>query len=75
MDHQPLIADALEQVRGEHAGFYRLVVLAAGEMFGADDPAQIACDLNLDVGEFEFHGKGVVEDQYPGIAYSGPIAA
>lgn len=39
MDHQPLVADTLEQIGGEDTGFDRLVVLAAGEVFGADDPA------------------------------------
>lgn len=39
MNHQPLIADAFEEIGGEHAGFNRLVVLTAGQVLGADDPA------------------------------------
>ena len=59
MNHQPLVADALKQIGGEDARFDRLIVLPTGEMLGADYPTQVTRDLNLDVGQFELHGKGV----------------
>ena len=75
MNHQPLVADALKQIGGEDARFDRLIVLPTGEMLGADYPTQVTRDLNLDVGQFELHGKGVVEDQHPGVAHRRPVAA
>ena len=75
MNHQPLITDPFKKIGREHAGFNRLVVLPAGEVLGTDHPAQVACNLDLHVGQFEFHGEGVIEDEHPGIAHCGPVAS
>ena len=75
MNHQPLVADTLKEIGREDTRFDRLVVLTAGEMFGADDPPQVPCDLHLHIRQLEFHGEGIVEDQHPGIAHRRPVAA
>ena len=72
MDQQPLIADEFEKVRREDLGLLRFVGLLSGEILDADDPSHIACHLNQDLGEFELHGEGVIEDQHPGIADGRP---
>lgn len=75
MDHQPFVADALEQVRGEHTGLDRLFALAAGKILRADHPPDVAGHLDLDFGELKLHRERVVEDQDPGIADGGPAGA
>ncbi len=72
MDQQPLIADEFEKVRREDLGLLRFVGLLSGEILDADDPSHIACHLDHQVGEFELHREGVVENQHPGIADGGP---
>ena len=72
MDHQPLIADEFEKVRREDLGLLRLIGLLRGEILDANDPGHIACDLHHDVGEFELHREGIIEDQHPGIANGRP---
>lgn len=72
MDHQPLIADEFVEIRRKHLGLLRFVGLLGGEIFDTDDPGHIARHLDHDVGKFELHREGVIEDQHPGIADGGP---
>ena len=72
MNHQPLIADKFEQVRGENLSLLRFIGLLGSEILDADDPGHIPCHLNHHVSEFELHRKGVVEDEHPGIADGRP---
>jgi hypothetical protein len=72
MDHQPLIADEFEKVRGEDLGLLRFVGLLGDEILNTNDPGHIACDLDHHVGKFELHREGVIEDQHPGISDGGP---
>ena|SRR6185437_11559754 len=72
MDHQPLVADEFEEVRGKDLGLLRFVGLLSGEILDTNDPSHVACNLDHHVGEFELHREGVIEDQHPGITDGGP---
>lgn len=72
MDHQPLITDQLEKVRGEDLGVLRFVGLLGCEIFNTNDPGHVAGHLYHHISQLEFHRKRVVKDQYPGVSYGGP---
>ena len=44
-----------------------------GDVLHADDPGHIAGHLHRHVGELERHGKGIIEDQDPGVADRRPV--
>lgn len=72
MDHQPLVTDKLEKVRGKDLSVLRFVGLLRREILNTDDPGHIACHLYHHVGEVKLHRKGVVKDQHPRVSHSGP---
>ncbi len=72
MEHQPLVTDKLEKVRGKDPSVLRLVGLLRCEIFHADDPGHIACHLNHHVGEVKLHREGVVKDQHPRVSHRRP---
>lgn len=72
MNHLPLVADEFKKVRREDLGLLRFVGLLSGEILDANDPGHVACNLHHDIGEFELHREGVIEDQHPGIADGRP---
>jgi hypothetical protein len=72
MNHQPLISDALEEIRCYHLCLLRFVRLMGGDVLHADDPGYIACHLHHHVGELECHRKSIIEDQNPGVAHERP---
>ena len=55
VDHQPLIPNALEQIRGEHPGVLGFIGLLAGDVFDADHPRHIARDLHHRFRQFKLH--------------------
>src|SRR5208337_2488860 len=63
--HEPCIADALEDVGGEHVRALRAVVAALCEIFLDDDDRQVAANHHLDLAELELHLEHVVEDTLP----------
>ncbi len=72
MDHQPLVTDKLEEVRGKNLGVLRFIGLLCREILNTDDPGHIARHLNHHIGEVKLHREGVVKDQHPGVSHSGP---
>jgi len=72
MDHQPLITDKLEEVRGKDLGVLRFIGLLRREIFNTDDPSHIARHLNHHVAEVKLHREGIVKDQHPRVSHGGP---
>lgn len=75
VDHQPLVPDTLEDIRGQYASLLRFIGLLTCDVFHTDHPGHVARHLHHHFREFELHREGVVEDQHPGITHGRPVGA
>lgn len=72
MDHQPLITDQLEKVRGEDLSVLWFVGLLRREILHADNPGHIARHLNHHIGEVKLHRESIVKNEHPRVSHRRP---
>lgn len=65
MDEKPTAFNPLIEIGRKNLALLSVFPLVARDVFHANDPGDITRYLDQNIGQFKFHGEGIVEDQDP----------